>query len=259
MNRRQATVRAIEVILVGLGRSATLMVQSLVALPMHTMHWRALLTQHYFVGFLSLSIMVVSGAFIGMVVTVQGYDILSRFGADAVLSQLVALSVYRELGPVLGGLLFAGRAGTAMAAEIGLMQVTEQIPSLEVMAVDTHRLVYFPRVWASLITVPLLVILFDFMAIMGSALIAIGWLGLDGATFWSTLQSSVDFYRDILMSLLKSVLFGWLVAWAALYQGTYCEKTAAGVAYAATKTVVFGSLAILGGDLLFSVVSMGGA
>ncbi|MBU0745019.1 MAG: lipid asymmetry maintenance ABC transporter permease subunit MlaE [Gammaproteobacteria bacterium] len=214
--------------------------------------------QIYAVGVLSMVIIVLSGLFIGMVLALQGYNILERFGAVEQLGQLVALSVVRELGPVIGGLLFAGRAGSSLTAEIGLMQVTEQLTSMEMMAVDPLWRVISPRFWAGVISMPVLIAIFCMVAMFGSYLVGVEWLGVDAGQFWSNMQASVNFRIDVVNGLIKGLVFGIVVTWIAVYQGYYAVPTAAGIGRATTKTVVYGSLAILGLDFILTSVMLGG-
>lgn len=214
--------------------------------------------QIYSVGVLSTLIILVSGLFIGMILALQGYSILRRFGAVAQLGQLVALAVTRELGPVIGGLLFAGRAGSALTAELGLMQTTEQLSSMEMMAVNPIWRIVVPRLWAGIISMPILVTIFCTAAILGSYIIGVEWLGVDAGQFWSNMQASVSFHADILNGVIKGVIFGVVTTWVALYQGYYTKPTAAGVGKATTKTVVYGSLMILGLDFILTSFMMGG-
>lgn len=214
--------------------------------------------QIYCVGILSVIIMVVSSLFIGMVLALQGYNILQRFGAVSQLGQLVALSVVRELGPVIGGLLFAGRAGSALTAEIGLMQATEQLASMEMMAVDPLWRVIAPRFWAGVISMPILIAIFCIMAVFGSYLVGVDWLGVDAGQYWSNMQASVDFRTDVVNGIIKGLLFGVVITWVAVFQGYYTEPTAAGIGRATTKTVVYGSLAVLGLDFILTSFMLGG-
>ena len=214
--------------------------------------------QIYNVGVLSIVIIAVSSLFIGMVLALQGYNILQRFGAVAQLGELVALSVVRELGPVIGGLLFAGRAGSALTAEIGLMQTTEQLASMEMMAVDPLWRVIAPRFWAGVISMPILIAIFCIVAVFGSHLIGVDWLGVDAGQFWSNMQASVDFRTDVVNGIIKGVLFGVVVTWVAVYQGYYTVPTAAGISRATTKSVVYGSLAVLGLDFILTSFMLGG-
>ena len=214
--------------------------------------------QVYAEGVLSLVIIIVSSLFIGMVVALQGYHTLAKFGASAELGPLVALSVARELGPVVTALLFAGRAGSAVTAEIGLMKATEQLSSMEMMAVDPVQRVISPRLWGGFISMPLLTIIFNLTAIYGAYLVGVKWLGLDAGVFWSNMQSSVDFHLDIVNGIIKSIVFGFVVAWIAVYQGYDAEPTSAGIASATTRTVVYSSLAVLGLDFVLTTMMIGG-
>ena len=217
-----------------------------------------IIEQIYFVGVLSLIIIAVSSLFIGMVLALQGYNILQRFGAVSQLGQLVTLSVVRELGPVIGGLLFAGRAGSALTAEIGLMQATEQLVSMEMMAVDPLWRIIAPRFWAGVIAMPVLIAIFCAVAVFGSYLVGVHWLGVDAGQFWSNMQASVNFRTDIVNGIIKSLLFGVVVTWVAVYQGYYTVPTALGISRATTKTVVYGSLAVLGLDFVLTSFMLGG-
>lgn len=217
-----------------------------------------LIQQIYAEGVLSLIIIVISGLFIGMVVSLQGYHILEKFGATAELGPLVALSVARELGPVVSALLFAGRAGSALTAEIGLMKATEQLSSMEMMAVDPLRQVISPRLWAGFISMPLLTLIFNMTAIYGAYLVGVKWLGLDSGIFWSNMQNAVNFHADVLNGLIKSIVFGFAITWISLHQGYDANPTSAGIANATTRTVVFSSLAVLGLDFVLTAMMIGG-
>lgn len=214
--------------------------------------------QVYAEGVLSLLIIVVSALFIGMVVALQGYHSLSKFGATQALGPLVALSVVRELGPVVTALLFAGRAGSALTAEIGLMKATEQLSSMEMMAVDPIQRVISPRLWGGFISMPLLTIIFNAVAIYGAYLVGVKWLGVDNGAFWSNMQTSVEFHADIINGLIKSLVFGLAVTWIAVFQGYDSEPTSAGIANATTRTVVYSSLVILGLDFVLTAMMIGG-
>jgi phospholipid/cholesterol/gamma-HCH transport system permease protein len=209
------------------------------------------------VGVLSLVIIAVSGLFVGMVLALQGNHILTKFGSEDQLGQLVALSVTRELGPVLSALLFAGRAGTSLTAEIGLMRATEQIASMEMMAVDPLRRVIWPRLVAGLIALPLLVMIFNVVAIYGSASIGVHWLGISAGSFWGNMQSAVAFRADVINGIIKAFIFGIVVTWTAVYQGYYSRPNAAGIAKATTKTVVYGSLLVLALDFILTSMMLG--
>lgn len=240
------------------GRAGLLLYGVLFRLPTIRKGFPLLLQQIYAEGVLSLVIIVVSSLFIGMVVALQGYHTLVKFGASAELGPLVALSVARELGPVVTALLFAGRAGSAVAAEIGLMRATEQLSSMEMMAVDPLQRVISPRLWGGFISMPLLTLIFNITAIYGAYLVGVKWLGLDAGVFWSNMQSSVDFHLDVLNGILKSIVFGFAIAWISVYQGYFAEPTSAGIASATTRTVVYSSLAVLGLDFVLTAMMIGG-
>lgn len=216
-----------------------------------------LVNQLYAVGVLSLAIIIVSGVFIGSVLGLQGYYTLSRFGADQFLGQLLALSIVRELGPVVTALLFAGRAGSALTSEIGLMKATEQLSSMQMMGVDPLRRIIAPRFWAGVISMPLLMIIFSMLAVLGGYFVVVHWLGVSAGPFWSNMQASVDFRSDVLNGVLKSIVFGVVVTWIAVYQGYACTPTSAGIAKATTRTVVYASLAILGLDFFLTALMFG--
>ncbi|MEO8401275.1 MAG: lipid asymmetry maintenance ABC transporter permease subunit MlaE [Gammaproteobacteria bacterium] len=240
------------------GKAGLLLYGVIFRLPNVRKGFPLVLQQIYAEGVLSLVIIIVSSLFIGMVVALQGYHTLAKFGASAELGPLVALSVVRELGPVVTALLFAGRAGSALAAEIGLMKATEQLSSMEMIAVDPLQRVIAPRLWGGFISMPLLTIIFNATAIYGAFLVGVKWLGLDAGAFWSNMQSSVDFHSDVVNGVLKSVVFGFVVTWIAVYQGYFSEPTSAGIASATTRTVVYSSLAILGLDFVLTAMMIGG-
>lgn len=220
--------------------------------------FKLLIIQLYYVGVFSLLIIAISGMFIGMVLGLQGYTILVKFGAVDALGQLIALSLVRELGPVVGGLLFAGRAGSALTAEIGLMKTTEQLASMEMMGVDPLKRIIAPRFWAGQIAMPILTLIFIGVAIYGGYLVSVPWLGADNGAFWANMQASVNFYEDVVNGIIKSVVFGTVVTWIAVYQGFECLPTAEGIARATTRTVVYSSLWILGLDFVLTAVMFGG-
>lgn len=206
----------------------------------------------YYTGVQSLIIILVSGLFVGMVLGFQGYHTLQTYGSESALGVLVALSLVRELGPVVAGLLFASRAGSAITAEIGLMKATEQLSAMEMMAVDPISRVVAPRFWAGFISMPLLAAMFSAMGVFGGYLVGVVLIGVDEGSFWSQMQSAVDFREDILNGVIKSVVFGFAVTWIALFQGYDAPPTAEGVSGATTRTVVTSSLAILGLDFLLT-------
>lgn len=210
------------------------------------------LREIYFAGVLSLIIILVSGLFVGMVLGLQGYDTLQRYGSGDALGILVALSLVRELGPVVSALLFASRAGSAITAEIGLMKATEQISAMEMMAVNPIARVVAPRFWAGVISMPLLAALFSAMGVLGGYLVGVQLIGVDAGAFWSQMQAAVDFRHDIMNGVIKSIVFGVLVSWIAVFEGYDAEPTAEGVSRATTRTVVTSALAILAADFVLT-------
>lgn len=240
------------------GKTTLFLFHALIGRPMLRKNFGLLIPQLYMTGVLSLIIIVVSALFIGMVLGLQGHTILVKFGAEQALGQLIALSLVRELGPVVCALLFAGRAGSALTAEIGLMKITEQLGSMEMLGVDPLRRIIAPRFWAGQISMPILTLIFTAVAIYGGAMVGVNWLGVDEGAFWSNMKSSVDFHEDVVNGIIKSIVFGTAVTWIALYQGYVCPPTSEGIAKATTRTVVFSSLAILGMDFLLTAVMFGG-
>ncbi|MBI5860638.1 MAG: lipid asymmetry maintenance ABC transporter permease subunit MlaE [Rhodocyclales bacterium] len=217
------------------------------------------LREIYFTGVLSLIIILVSGLFVGMVLGLQGYDTLQRYGSTEALGILVALSLVRELGPVVAALLFASRAGSAITAEIGLMKATEQLSAMEMMAVDPIARVVAPRFWGGVVSMPLLAALFSAMGIFGGYLVGVQLIGVDEGSFWSQMQASVDFRQDILNGVIKSFVFGIIVSWVAVFEGYDADPTAEGVSGATTRTVVTSSLAILAADFILTAFMFRGA
>ena len=213
---------------------------------------RLIIRELYYSGVLSLIIILVSGLFVGMVLGFQGYQTLKTYGSESALGVLVALSLVRELGPVVSALLFASRAGSAMTAEIGLMKTTEQLSAMEMMAVDPIARVVAPRFWAGVISMPLLAALFSAMGVYGGYLIGVVLIGVDEGSFWSQMQSAVDFREDVVNGVIKSFVFGIAVTWIALFEGYDAPPTAEGVSGATTRTVVTSSLAILGLDFILT-------
>lgn len=240
----------------GLGRAGLLLFHALVRKPNVRKSFPLLIEQLYAVGFLSLLIIIASALFIGMVVGLQGFNTLNKFGATAQLGQLVALSVVRELGPVVTALLFAGRAGSALTAEIGLMKTTEQLVSMEMMGVDPLWRVIAPRFWAGFIAMPLLAMIFSVIAIFGGYLVGVVWLGVDAGTFWNNMQVAIDFRTDILNGIIKSIIFGFVITWIAVFQGYDTVPTAPGISQATTRTVVYASLAVLGLDFVLTALML---
>ena len=212
----------------------------------------------YFAGVLSLVIIMVSGLFVGMVLALQGYEVLTRYGANESLGVLVALSLVRELGPVVAGLLFASRAGSAITAEIGLMKTTEQLSAMEMMAVDPLARVVAPRFWGGVISMPLLAALFSAAGIFGGYLVGVQLIGVDAGAFWSQMQAAVDLRNDIMNGVIKSVVFGVAVTLIAVFEGYDAIPTAEGVSRATTRTVVTSSLAILALDFVLTALMFTG-
>lgn len=212
----------------------------------------------YFAGVLSLVIILVSGLFVGMVLGLQGYDTLVRYGSSEALGVLVSLSLVRELGPVVAGLLFASRAGSAITAEIGLMKATEQLAAMEMMAVDPVARVVAPRFWAGVISMPLLAALFSAMGVFGGYLVGVRLIGVDEGSFWSQMQAAVDFREDVFNGFIKSLVFGVAVSWIAVFEGYDAPPTAEGVSGATTRTVVTSSLAILALDFVLTALMFRG-
>jgi phospholipid/cholesterol/gamma-HCH transport system permease protein len=210
--------------------------------------------QVHFIGNHSLLIIGVSVLFVGFVLGLQGYYTLNRYGSEEALGLLVALSLTRELGPVVTALLFAGRAGTSLTAEIGLMKAGEQISAMEVMAVDPVRRVLAPRFWGGVIAMPVLAAVFSMVGIIGGWFVGVMLIGIDPGAFWSQMQGGVDVIKDVLNGVIKSVVFGVVVTLIALYQGWTAQPTPEGVSRATTRTVVNGALAVLGLDFLLTAL-----
>ncbi len=239
-----------------LGRATLLWISAMTGVP----RWRDLalvVTQVYHVGFLSLVIIVLSAFSIGAVLALQFYTQLARFGAQEAVGVGLALVLLRELGPVVTALLFAGRAGSALTAEIGLMKTTEQLSSMEMMGVDPLRRIIAPRIWAGLISLPLLTAIFNMVAIYGGVVVAINWLGADSGGFWSGMQEGVELWEDLGKGMIKSVIFALLVTWVAVFQGYDAPPTAEGMSMATTRTVVISSVLILASDFLLTLVFYG--
>ena len=242
-----------------LGRGNIFLWHTLLSLHSLRKEFSLLIKQLYAVGVLSVQIILVSGITVGMVLGLQGYNTLVDFGAEESLGQMVALSLVREMGPVLTALLFAGRAGSALTAEIGLMKVTEQLPAMEMMAVDPYKKVIAPRFMAGLISMPLLAAIFSAVGIIGGYLVGVGLLGVDGGAFWSQMTSKVDLYDDIYNGVIKSIIFGFVAVWIAVYEGFDATPTTEGVSRATTRTVVNTAFAVLGLDFILTALMFGGA
>ncbi|MYN12380.1 lipid asymmetry maintenance ABC transporter permease subunit MlaE [Pusillimonas sp. TS35] len=210
--------------------------------------------QVHFIGNYSLVIIIVSGLFVGFVLGLQGYYTLNRYGSEEALGLLVALSLTRELGPVVTALLFAGRAGTSLTAEIGLMKAGEQLSAMEVMAVDPIRRVLTPRFWGGFIAMPILAAVFSMVGVLGGWIVGVKLIGIDAGAFWSQMQNGVDVIDDVLNGVIKSLVFGLAVTLIALYAGWTAKATPEGVSRATTRTVVIGSLVVLGLDFILTAL-----
>ena len=239
------------------GRAGLMLFNAVVGKPEFRKHAPLLIRQLYNVGVLSMLIIIVSGVFIGMVLGLQGYLVLTTYSAETSLGMLVALSLLRELGPVVTALLFAGRAGSALTAEIGNMKSTEQLSSLEMIGVDPLKYIIAPRLWAGFISMPLLAAIFSVVGIWGGAMVAVDWLGVYEGSYWGNMTNSVDFYDDVLNGVIKSVVFAFVVTWVAVFQGYDCEPTSEGISRATTRTVVYASLAVLGLDFILTALMFG--
>ncbi|PPD11122.1 MULTISPECIES: lipid asymmetry maintenance ABC transporter permease subunit MlaE [Methylophilus] len=235
-----------------LGAGARLFGLTLISSGESFRRFRLTIREVYFTGVMSLIIILVSAFFVGMVLALQGYQTLQKYGSSEAIGVLVALALVRELGPVVTALLFAGRAGTAITAEIGLMKATEQLSAMEMMAVSPIARVIAPRFWAGVIAMPVLATLFSMVGILGGYLVAVPLIGVDAGAFWSQMQANVDWEYDILNGVFKSLVFGVACTMIALFEGYDAPPTAEGVSRATTRTVVTSSLAVLGLDFILT-------
>lgn len=240
-----------------LGRGHIFLMRVFASVPSLVLRPGLVIRETYAVGVLSLLIIVVSGTFVGMVLGLQGYVTLVKFAAENSLGVAVALSLVRELGPVITALLFAGRAGSALTAEIGLMKATEQLDGMEMMAVDPVKRVVAPRFVAGIISMPLLAVIFSAVGVYGGYFVGVGLLGVDDGSFWSQMQASVDLREDVLNGVIKSLVFGLVAAWIAVYEGYDCVPTSEGVSRATTRTVVNTALAVLSLDFILTALMFG--
>lgn len=213
---------------------------------------RLITDQIHFIGNYSLVIIAVSGLFVGFVLGLQGYNVLNRYGSEQALGVMVTLSLVRELGPVVTALLFAGRAGTSLTAEIGLMKAGEQLAAMEMMAVNPVERVLAPRFWAGVIAMPVLAAIFSAVGVIGGYIVGVQLIGVDDGAFWSQMQAGVDIWDDIANGVIKSIVFGFAVTFIALFQGYEAQPTPEGVARATTRTVVISSLMVLWLDFLLT-------
>ena len=240
--------------LADIGLGARLFLRLLLSLPTALRRFGLIRDQLHFLGNYSLVIIAVSGLFVGFVFGLQGYYTLQRFGSSDALGLLVTLTLVRELGPVVTALLFAGRAGTSLTAEIGLMKAGEQISVMEMMAVDPVQRILAPRFWAGVFAMPLLAAVFSAMGVIGGWAVGVVMIGVDAGSFWSQIQGGVDVWKDVGNGVIKSAVFGFTVTFIALLQGFEAQPTPEGVASATTRTVVMASLSVLGLDFILTAM-----
>lgn len=240
----------------GLGRSSVFFVTALVKIPPLLFRFKLINQQIYAIGVLTFFIIALASFFVGMVLALQGINTLQRFGAEESVGLLVALSLVRELGPVVTALLFAGRAGTALTAEIGLMKSTEQLTAIEMMAIDPMARIIAPRLLGGFISMPLLATSFSVIGVAGGYLVAVGLMGVDSGAFWSQMQAGTEFRTDIMSGIIKSIVFGLVVTWIAVFQGYDCVPTPEGVSRATNRTVVYSSLAVLMLDFIITALTL---
>ncbi len=245
-----ATIRSFQ----RLGRGSVFLLEVITSCASLFARPSLLIKQVYAVGVQTLIIIVVAGLFVGMVMALQSYYALVDFGAEDSVGVMVALSLLRELGPVVTALLFAGRAGSALTAEIGLMKATEQLSGMEMMAVNPMQRIVAPRFLAGVISMPLLATIFSAVGVLGAYLVAVELLGLDSGSFWSQSQSKVDLYLDLYNGVIKSLVFGIVATWIAVFEGYDCIPTSEGLGQATTRTVVHSSLAILFLDFVLTAL-----
>ncbi len=247
---RDWTIRGVERI----GRASLFLMLLLAALPAGMARVGLCVLQMWSVGVRTLLLILVSGLFVGMVLGLQGYNTLVDFGAEESLGVVVALSLVRELGPVVSALLFAGRAGSALTAEIGLMKATEQLDGMEMMAVDPMRYVVAPRFLAGVLSMPLLAAIFSAVGVLGGYFVGVGLLGVDEGAFWSQMQDKVELWEDVGNGVVKSIVFGFAVTWIAVFEGYDAVPTSEGVSRGTTRTVVVSSLVVLGLDFILTAL-----
>jgi phospholipid/cholesterol/gamma-HCH transport system permease protein len=245
---------AVRSFLADLGRGAGLFLRLMRLFGVTMRRFGLVRDQIHFLGNYSLAIIAVSGLFVGFVLSLQGYYTLQRYGSSEALGLLVALSLVRELGPVVSALLFAGRAGTSLTAEIGLMKAGEQLSAMDLMAVDPVQRILAPRFWAGVITMPLLAAVFSAVGIIGGWMVGVLMIGVDAGAFWSQMQGGVDVWKDVGNGVLKSIVFGVTVTFIALLQGYEAQPTPEGVSRATTRTVVVASLAVLALDFVLTAM-----
>ncbi|MBS3743808.1 MAG: ABC transporter permease [Wenzhouxiangellaceae bacterium] len=239
-----------------LGNAGMFLLQALSGMKCSFFHAGETMRQIYYIGVRSLIIIMMSGFFVGLVMTLQTYDTLNRFGAGDSVSTVLGLSLFKELGPVLTSILFAGRAGTAVAAEIGLMRATEQIDALDLMGIDPLERIVQPRLLAGMIAVPVLTLIFNFMALLGGVVFGIGIMAIDPITFWGNMQNSIGLWEDFGTGMLKAVAFGVIASWLAVYFGWTAKPTSEGVASATTSTVIATAISVLLLDFVLSALML---
>ena len=245
---------AVRSFLSNLGHGAALFVRLMRLFGVTMRRFGLVRDQIHFLGNYSLAIIAVSGLFVGFVLSLQGYYTLQRYGSSEALGLLVALSLVRELGPVVSALLFAGRAGTSLTAEIGLMKAGEQLSAMDLMAVDPVQRILAPRFWGGVITMPLLAAVFSAVGIIGGWMVGVLMIGVDAGAFWSQMQGGVDVWKDVGNGIVKSVVFGITVTFIALLQGYEAQPTPEGVSRATTRTVVVASLSVLALDFVLTAM-----
>jgi phospholipid/cholesterol/gamma-HCH transport system permease protein len=245
---------AVRSFMANLGHGAALFVRLMRLFGVTMRRFGLVRDQIHFLGNYSLAIIAVSGLFVGFVLSLQGYYTLQRYGSSEALGLLVALSLVRELGPVVSALLFAGRAGTSLTAEIGLMKAGEQLSAMDLMAVDPVQRILAPRFWAGVITMPLLAAVFSAVGIIGGWMVGVLMIGVDAGAFWSQMQGGVDVWKDVGNGVVKSIVFGVTVTFVALLQGYEAQPTPEGVSRATTRTVVVASLAVLALDFILTAM-----
>jgi len=237
-----------------IGQAAVLFVRLVLLAPACLRRFGLVRDQMHFLGNYSLAIISISGLFVGFVLALQGYNTLQRFGSASALGLLVALSLVRELGPVVSALLFTGRAGTSLTAEIGLMKAGEQLSAMEMMAIDPVRRILAPRFWAGVLVMPILGAIFSAVGILGGWLVGVVMIGVDSGSFWGQMQDGVDVWSDVGNGFIKTVVFGFTVSFIALRQGFEAQATPEGVARATTRTVVMASLSVLALDFVLTAL-----
>lgn len=239
-----------------LGNALVFLLTALAGMRFTLFHAGETMRQIYYIGVRSLVIIMMAGFFVGLVMALQTYDTLNRFGAGDSVSTVLGLALFKELAPVLTAILFAGRAGTAVAAEIGLMRATEQIDALDLMGIDPMERIVQPRLLAGFIAVPILTLVFNFMAVLGGVVFAIGMMGMDSITFWGNMQNSIALWGDFGSGMLKAAAFGVIASWLAVYFGWTAKPTSEGVASATTHTVIATAISVLLLDFVLSALML---